>query len=110
MGNRIKRTREIQNTNVDLVLSIIRTYQAVDGKKELGLTQLSSPKSVLQGSQRTMVLNVVKYVFTKDVLQHLWYNTGQGDRSIVGRVVYITFFEYRWNDGISPFPRDCASL
>ena len=110
MGDHIKRTREIQNTNVDLVLSIVRTHQVVDGKKELGLARSSSPKCVLQGSQRTMVLEVVKYMFTKDVLHHLWYNTGQGDRSIVSRVVYITFFKYRWNNGLSPFPRDCASL
>ena len=66
MGDRIKRTREIQNTNVDLVLSITRTHQVVDGKKELGLARSSLPKSVLHGSQRTMVLEVVKYVFTKD--------------------------------------------
>ena len=110
MGDRIKRMREIQDTNVDLLLSIVRTHQVVDGKKELGLARSSSPKSVLQGSQRTMVLEVVKYMFTKDVLLRLWYNTGQGDRSIVGRVVYITFFKYRWNNGLSPFPRDCASL
>ena len=76
MGDCIKRTREIQNTNVDLVLSIVRTHQVVDGKKELGLARSSSPKSVLQGSQCTMVLELVKYVFTKDVVHHLWYNTG----------------------------------
>ena len=66
MGDRIKRTREIQNTNVDLVLSITRTHQVVDGKKELGLARSSSLKSVLHGSQCTTVLEVIKYVFTKD--------------------------------------------
>ena len=110
MGDRIKHTREIQNTNVYLVLSIVRTHQVVYGKKELGLARSSSPTSVLQGSQCTMVLEVVKYVLTKDVLHHLWYNTGQGDRSIVGKVVYITFFKYRWNNGLSPFSRDYALL